>query len=187
MKTCDEIIEYIKKNDYCNVYNNFAVSASKIVEILDKDEEVIFASGTSSIGTGMYVHCRKNAVVAITNKRLIYAGLSASMFAVFTKNMYVNSISLEFVSDILYNQNSGGISIDCRNETIIFFTNKKKIVEVYNKINSAVDNIKNTKNTVTVNTELSNADELKKYKELFDSGVITQEEFDAKKKQLLGL
>lgn len=34
---------------------------------------------------------------------------------------------------------------------------------------------------------LSNVDELKKYKELLDSGVITQEEFDAKKKQLLGL
>ena len=33
----------------------------------------------------------------------------------------------------------------------------------------------------------SNADELKKYKELLDSGIITQEEFDAKKKQLLGL
>ena len=33
----------------------------------------------------------------------------------------------------------------------------------------------------------SNADELKKYKELFDSGIITQEEFDAKKKQLLNL
>ena len=33
----------------------------------------------------------------------------------------------------------------------------------------------------------SNADELRKFKELLDSGVITQEEFDAKKKQLLGL
>ncbi len=33
----------------------------------------------------------------------------------------------------------------------------------------------------------SNADELKKFKDLLDSGVITQEEFDAKKKQLLGL
>ena len=37
------------------------------------------------------------------------------------------------------------------------------------------------------NDETSNADELKKYKELLDSGVITQEEFDAKKKQLLNL
>ena len=37
------------------------------------------------------------------------------------------------------------------------------------------------------NTLLGNADELKKYKDLLDSGIITQEEFDAKKKQLLGL
>ena len=34
---------------------------------------------------------------------------------------------------------------------------------------------------------LSSADELKKYKDLLDSGVLTQEEFDAKKAQLLGL
>ncbi len=37
------------------------------------------------------------------------------------------------------------------------------------------------------NSGQSVADELKKYKELLDSGTITQEEFDAKKKQLLGL
>ena len=33
----------------------------------------------------------------------------------------------------------------------------------------------------------SNAEELKMYKELLDSGVISQAEFDAKKKQLLDL
>lgn len=33
----------------------------------------------------------------------------------------------------------------------------------------------------------SSADELMKYKELLDNGIISQEEFDAKKKQLLGL
>lgn len=36
-------------------------------------------------------------------------------------------------------------------------------------------------------TAIGGADELKKYKELLDSGIITQEEFEAKKKQLLGL
>ena len=35
--------------------------------------------------------------------------------------------------------------------------------------------------------ESSNADEIKKYKELLDNGTITQEEFDKKKKQLLNL
>ena len=37
------------------------------------------------------------------------------------------------------------------------------------------------------NVTLGTAEELKTYKELLDQGVITQEEFDAKKKQLLGL
>lgn len=39
----------------------------------------------------------------------------------------------------------------------------------------------------TSQNTVSSADELRKFKELLDSGVITQEEFDAKKKQLLGL
>ena len=34
-------------------------------------------------------------------------------------------------------------------------------------------------------SKTSQADELKKYKELLDSGAITQNEFDEKKKQLL--
>jgi len=37
------------------------------------------------------------------------------------------------------------------------------------------------------NVTTSAADEIKKFKELLDMGIITQEEFDAKKKQLLGL
>ena len=41
--------------------------------------------------------------------------------------------------------------------------------------------------TTTVIQQASAADELKKFKELLDMGIITQEEFDAKKKQLLGL
>ena len=43
--------------------------------------------------------------------------------------------------------------------------------------------------SATIKPEIpqSNADELKKYKDLLDSGIITQEEFDAKKKQLLGM
>ncbi len=41
--------------------------------------------------------------------------------------------------------------------------------------------------TETANQTLSAADEIKKYKALLDSGAITQEEYDAKKKKLLGL
>ncbi|WP_051217013.1 SHOCT domain-containing protein [Butyrivibrio fibrisolvens] len=36
-------------------------------------------------------------------------------------------------------------------------------------------------------SQYSSADELKKYKELLDSGAITEDEYDIKKKQILGL
>ena len=41
--------------------------------------------------------------------------------------------------------------------------------------------------TVDAAPAFSPADEIKKYKELLDMGAITQEEFDAKKRQLLNL
>lgn len=45
------------------------------------------------------------------------------------------------------------------------------------------------KKTVVINQTApqSNADELKKYKDLLDAGIITQEEFEIKKKQLLNI
>ncbi len=59
---------------------------------------------------------------------------------------------------------------------------------IANEIREAFENYKNN-DVVEVNAVsiVSAADELKKFKELLDSGIITQEEFDAKKKQLLGL
>jgi predicted Zn-dependent peptidase len=41
--------------------------------------------------------------------------------------------------------------------------------------------------TTVIQQANSPAEELKKFKELLDMGIITQEEFDTKKKQLLGL
>ena len=54
-----------------------------------------------------------------------------------------------------------------------------------NKEESVVQ-IESSKN-VNKTAAISSADELKKFKELLDCGIISQEEFDAKKKQLLGL
>jgi hypothetical protein len=42
-------------------------------------------------------------------------------------------------------------------------------------------------NNINTQTQASSADEILKFKSLLDSGIITQEEFEAKKKQLLGV
>lgn len=58
----------------------------------------------------------------------------------------------------------------------------------YNYIMERVEYYRQHKNeTVTVNQAISPAEELKKFKELLDMGAISQEEFEAKKKQLLDL
>lgn len=45
----------------------------------------------------------------------------------------------------------------------------------------------NTTRTTNVVNQISQADELKKYKELLDAGIITQDEFEKKKRQILNL
>ena len=66
------------------------------------------------------------------------------------------------------------------NETLNFFTDTvSKEVEIYKQA-------KNTPVTQVVNA-MSTADEILKFKQLLDMGVLTQEEFECKKKELLGL
>lgn len=66
----------------------------------------------------------------------------------------------------------------------------KKIVETADKIISSLDILlKDTSNDPAPSPvpQQSGADEIRKYKALLDDGILTQEEFDAKKKELLGL
>lgn len=83
-----------------------------------------------------------------------------------------------------------GISISTSSGRISFyFIEKPK--EIHKEISTLIINRQSKINfnasTLKQETPQSNADELKKYKDLLDNGVITQEEFDQKKKQLLGL
>ena len=60
-----------------------------------------------------------------------------------------------------------------------------KMEEVANYVKERVEYYKQAR--VSPAAVATPADELKKFKELLDMGVITQDEFDTKKKQLLGL
>lgn len=58
---------------------------------------------------------------------------------------------------------------------------------IYNEVlQNKLKQAKMAKNSIPV-AKQSTASEIKEYKALLDEGIITQEEFDAKKKQLLGL
>lgn len=77
------------------------------------------------------------------------------------------------------------ISGQTKTGSIIYRTAKdtaNKLVALF----SVISNYASSSSEAVVGT-LSAADEIKKYKELLDIGAISQEEFEQKKKQLLGL
>lgn len=82
----------------------------------------------------------------------------------------------------------GSVAVGTSSGRICFWylSNKE---EVHSAITNVLVNRQEAKGTAVSGPAVSasNADELKKYKDLLDSGTITQAEFDAKKKQLLGL
>lgn len=63
---------------------------------------------------------------------------------------------------------------------------KEEMPKIYEDIRHRINETKNTKTDFSIAT-ISAADEIKKFKELLDEGIITQAEFDAKKKLLLSL
>lgn len=86
-----------------------------------------------------------------------------------------------------------GIGVSTSSGKIIFFGIDNRD-EIYSAINNLLIERQNNGGGVATSAPITNimqetsvADELKKFKELLDTGVITQDEFDVKKKQLLGL
>lgn len=80
----------------------------------------------------------------------------------------------------------GGLVLLTTGQQKIRFRLIKNLTNIIEVINKTAET--NGKNTIVANENHDSvADELKKYKELLDENVISQEEYDAKKKQLLQL
>lgn len=125
------------------------------------------------LGIIFYVASSKISLT-VTNKR-IYGT------AIFAKRIdlpldMVSAVSTSFFKGIGVSTSSGVIKFWC-------IKNNLDIHQEISKLLLGRQDNKGIKET----RSSSNADELKKYRRLLDDGTITQDEFDAKKKQLLDL
>ncbi len=94
-------------------------------------------------------------------------------------------LPIDAISGIIEVKWLNGIKILTTSKKIVFIS-MKNATEVSKTISDFIaTNVNEEKGIADSNN--TNADELKKFKELLDMGVITKEEFDQKKKQLLGL
>lgn len=144
------------------------------------DEKVL----TCFIGLHNYVSVSQhddNYAYVVTNKRLAFAQKGT----LYGENFkYIN---IENINDVTLDTGAlmGIICVDSLKETFNVCVDKNQAKNILSNIQQALDSVKLT--TSTPASSVSNADEILKYKSLLDSGIITQEEFYAKKKQLLGL
>lgn len=118
--------------------------------------------------------CWIRVELTVTNKRIYGKGAFGKRV-----DLPIDSISAIGTS-ILW-----GIDIGTSSGRIHF-----KFVENNDKIHSVLSKLlleRQQEKTLSNIQTASSADELKKFKELLDSGAITQEEFNLKKKQILGL
>ena len=122
---------------------------------------------------------RKNRSLTVTDKRIF--GTTCFGKRVDLPIDKVSAVEISLFKKICISTSSGCVKFGgCKNRDDVFDTISKLLSkrQEYIQINKIV-----TKQE----TPQSNADELKKFKDLLDSGVITQEDFYAKKKELLGL
>lgn len=82
-------------------------------------------------------------------------------------------------------ESKGGIMDAVKDENTITFSSKKDF-EQAKELKALIESLQN-KDSQPETSNTSDADELIKFKELLDAGVITEEEFEAKKKQILGI
>ena len=85
-------------------------------------------------------------------------------------------------------ESKGGVFDATKDENTIIFNSKKDYAQAQ-ELKKYIESIqlKVNETAVSVESNFSDADEIIKFKGLLDSGVITNDEFEAKKKQILGL
>ena len=188
MRTAQEMLQASKEISVSQV-PCFLNAYQAIEKILLPDEEVEFCF----IGTQLQ---SKNAgtlfypSIAVSNKRLLIGGQIKGLFKVsYTAQSYdiskINAISESYAAIGAF------IVIDTLgDDPRIGMPSRELVGAVLPKLNELIMGRKTETNGSTVVNNIqqaSPAEELKKFKELLDMGIITQEEFDAKKKQILGL
>lgn len=183
MRTAEEMYQYCLDNNFGEGMNKkWGVKHFALIEqALRPDEDVIMCF----IGLHNYVSATKhdnNFAYAITSKRIIMA--QQKMIG-----QNFQTVEIDNLNDVTMSTGMlmGTITIDTIKEKFNVAVNKLVATSINNKIHDVLGSLKQKKNSPTIIQASSSADEIMKYKNLLDMGVITQTEFEEKKKQLLGL
>ena len=162
---------------------NGTVKVTQKVVIISREGVIgFFASGVMGQGDKR-IRIKSIVSVELGKEPSFWGGISYIRFATAADNEVRKHSSFGDPSLRMF-ENKGGQYFNDPN------TIQLSNMEQYNiaiKIRDYIENYQSESIAPTVVQPLSGADEILKYKKLLDDGILTQEEFDAKKKQLLEL
>lgn len=169
--------------EYCYDCESFMNHPTKLIYILDYVDWglwiPIYFGGAVFVNLIVFLWFYKHEIT-VTDKRVF--GRTAFGKRVDLPIDSISAVGTRWPKGVAVATSSGKVAfLMIKNRDEIHKYVSDLLIERQNKVATAP--------VATIKQEIpqSNAEELKKYKELLDMGVITQEEFDTKKKQLLGL
>lgn len=188
MRKAEEMYNYCIENGYGSGLNKkWGVKHFKVIEDnLREDEEVLM----TFIGLKDYESMTKhdnNYAYAITNKRIMFGQKK-----LLGENF--KSVVFDRINDISSSTGAmmGIVTIDTLGETFNVGVDKKTADNISKEAHRIIfdmrgGKLEDKKDVAEKKLELDPTTEIRKYKELLDDGIITEEEFDKKKKELLGI
>jgi len=125
---------------------------------------------------------------AVTGPKLLSGVCNSMELKIILRNTYTNEVTIPFIIEKTRKRSD---EYKIAQEVVQSCITALMIIDDYNKQqekSTTLDSSLNININTSVNsnsTTTSGADEIVKYKTLLDAGIITQEEFEAKKKQIL--
>ena len=190
-----DIEEYVRKNNTYNILNKGAIK--KAQNLIYNNEKIIYAMVTNIsfnrnsytsfenqnklFGGAMQLKKVLSGVVVITNKRIIFC--NSTLGTTNEKQMSIKDIQSidEHISGLT---KTGELRVVGITETFAIKILRKGLNEEVKKaINTAMEFERNC--IEHNNYKISNADEIRNYKQLDDEGIITENEYERKKQELL--
>lgn len=145
---------------------------TSIISELKEDEELLFFCQAKEGKT--------DGTFLLTSKRVSFLKIA------FLSGVSVVSMSIDKINSISKKKGmlKGELEIWDNSGKVVYSVPSGYLDEIENYINQARN--KSNSSAPTTN-QVSAADEILKFKNLLDQGIINQEEFDKKKKELLGM
>ena len=169
----DKILQQMKDAGVSDTFGT-KKEIKSLPDILDDNEVVKYATSGFWNNNTVLMVCTDQRIIFL-NKNMIY-GTDRNDIPLNTVNAVSYSSKMIFATITITNG---------ANTTVIEQVSKETADPMVKAIKKAQQNYINKQN-VSVQP-LNEADQIRKFKSLLDDGIITEEEFKAKKKQLLGL